>query len=433
MNREDLLYKTYIQILRRELISAMGCTEPIAVAYAAAKARAVLGAVPDRIIVKASGNIIKNVKSVVVPNSGGRKGIPAAAALGVLGGDEDAGLLVIANISEKVREELPAYLDQTEIHTGVLESDALLDVEVTVFKEGSSAKVRIINEHTNIIRIEKDGEVLFEKDPAGEGPAGRETAIEEDPDYDLMTVADIYDFAATCDLSDIEDLLDLQIACNTAIAEEGLKNDWGANIGKLILKTGAKGDIAAIAKATAAAGSDARMSGCEMPVIINSGSGNQGLTASLPVIVYAREMGLPRETMLRGLLVSNLVTLHAKNSIGRLSAYCGAITAGAGAGAGIAFICGGGLDAVSHTIVNALAVTSGIVCDGAKPSCAAKIAVAVDAGIMGYEMYKNGSQFFAGDGLVKKGVEESIENFGYLGRVAMSETNKEICYMMAEC
>ncbi len=433
MNREDLLYKTYIQILRRELISAMGCTEPIAVAYAAAKARAVLGAVPDRIVVKASGNIIKNVKSVVVPNSGGRKGIPAAAALGVLGGDEDAGLLVIANISEKVREELPSYLDQTEIHTGVLESDALLDVEVTVFKEGSSAKVRIINEHTNIIRIEKDGEVLFEKDFAGESPDVGKTVIEEDPDYDLMTVADIYDFAATCDLSDIEDLLDLQIACNTAIAEEGLKNDWGANIGKLILKTGAKGDIAAIAKATAAAGSDARMSGCEMPVIINSGSGNQGLTASLPVIVYAREMGLPRETMLRGLLVSNLVTLHAKNSIGRLSAYCGAITAGAGAGAGIAFICGGGLDAVSHTIVNALAVTSGIVCDGAKPSCAAKIAVAVDAGIMGYEMYKNGSQFFAGDGLVKKGVEESIENFGYLGRVAMSETNKEICYMMAEC
>ena len=429
MNREDLLYKTYIQILRRELISAMGCTEPIAVAYAAAKARAVLGAVPDRIVVRASGNIIKNVKSVVVPNSGGRKGIPAAAALGVLGGDEDAGLLVIANISENVREELPSYLDQTEIHTGVLESDALLDVEVTVFKEGSSAKVHIINEHTNIIRIEKDGEVLFEKDSSGE----EASYPEEDPDYDLMTVADIYDFAATCDLSDIEDLLDLQIACNTAIAEEGLKNDWGANIGKLILKTGAKGDIAAIAKATAAAGSDARMSGCEMPVIINSGSGNQGLTASLPVIVYARELGLPRETMLRGLLVSNLVTLHAKNSIGRLSAYCGAITAGAGAGAGIAFICGGGLDAVSHTIVNALAVTSGIVCDGAKPSCAAKIAVAVDAGIMGYEMYKNGSQFFAGEGLVKKGVEESIENFGYLGRVAMSETNKEICYMMADC
>ena len=429
MNREDLLYKTYIQILRRELISAMGCTEPTAVAYAAAKARAVLGAVPDRIVVRASGNIIKNVKSVVVPNSGGRKGIPAAAALGVLGGDEDAGLLVIANISEKVREELPSYLDQTEIHTGVLESDALLDVEVTVFKEGSSAKVHIINEHTNIIRIEKDSEVLFEKDSSGE----EASYPEEDPDYDLMTVADIYDFAATCDLSDIEDLLDLQIACNTAIAEEGLKNNWGANIGKLILKTGAKGDIAAIAKATAAAGSDARMSGCEMPVIINSGSGNQGLTASLPVIVYAREMGLPRETMLRGLLVSNLVTLHAKNSIGRLSAYCGAITAGAGAGAGIAFICGGGLDAVSHTIVNALAVTSGIVCDGAKPSCAAKIAVAVDAGIMGYEMYKNGSQFFAGEGLVKKGVEESIENFGYLGRVAMSETNKEICYMMAEC
>ena len=440
MNRDDLKYQTYIQILRRELVSAMGCTEPIAVAYAAARARAVLGELPDRILVEASGNIIKNVKSVVVPNAGGRKGIPAAAALGVLGGHEEAGLLVIADISDAVRDALPEYLEKAEIRVGILDSEALLDVEVTVFKDDSYAKVHIIDEHTNIIRIEKDGELIFEKKPEEESAGGADDAgegagsgSEDEPDYDLMTVVDIYDFAVTCDLSDVEDLLDLQIACNTAIAEEGLKNDWGANIGKLILKTGPEGDIPTIARATAAAGSDARMSGCEMPVIINSGSGNQGLTASLPVIVYAREMDLSRESMLRGLLVSNLITLHAKNSIGRLSAYCGAITAGAGAGAGIAFVCGGGLDAISHTIVNALAVTSGIVCDGAKPSCAAKIAVAVDAGIMGHEMYKNGSQFFAGEGLVKKGVEESIENFGYLGRVAMSETNREICYMMADC
>ena len=328
MERSNLLYQTYIQIMRREMVRAMGCTEPIAVAYAAAKARAVLGEIPDRIDIAASGNIIKNVKSVVVPNSGGRKGIPAAAALGVLGGNEEAELLVIAEISDEVKEELPVYIENTQITVGVLESEALLDVEVTVFKGENSAKVHIINEHTNIVGIEKNGEMIFEKDPAEENEAAE---AEDVPDYDLMTVADIYDFATTCDLDDIRDLLDLQIACNTAIAEEGLANDWGANIGKLLLKTNPD-DTRTKARALAAAGSDARMSGCEMPVIINSGSGNQGMTASLPVIVYARELGVPEDRMYRGLLISNLLTLHAKNSIGRLSAYCGAITAGAGAG-----------------------------------------------------------------------------------------------------
>ena len=333
-------------------------------------------------------------------------------------------------MSDEVKKELPVYIENTDITVELLESDQLLDVEVTVFRGASYAMVHIVNEHTNIVRIEKNGEVLVDHDLATSSADSEDD--EAQADYRLLNVEDIYDFADTCDLADVEDVLHNQIECNTAIAMEGLTNDWGANIGKNLLNNN-ENSIKTKARAMAAAGSDARMSGCEMPVIINSGSGNQGLTASLPVIVYAREQGLPEERLLRGMLVSNLVTIHAKTSIGRLSAYCGAITAGAGAGAGIAYVCGGGLDTISHTIVNALAITSGIVCDGAKASCAAKIAVAVEAGIMGYEMYKDGQQFYGGDGLVLTGVEASIANFGYLGRVAMSETNKEICNMMVNC
>ena len=430
MERNDERYQTYLRILKRELVKAMGCTEPIAIAYAAAKARSVLGDIPDRIVIAASGNIIKNVKSVIVPNSGGRKGIPVAAALGVLGGDEDAELLVIANITDAVKEELPIYRENTDISVEVLDSEALLDVEITVFKGTSSAMVHIVNEHTNIVCIEKDGEIIVKKDALSE--EDNALNIETQKEYERLTVADIYDFATTCDLNDVEEVLNTQIVCNTAIAEEGLANEWGACIGQNLINNN-ENSTKTKARAMAAAGSDARMSGCEMPVIINSGSGNQGLTASLPVIVYARETGASHEKLLRGLLISNLVTIHAKTGIGRLSAYCGAITAGAAAGAGVAYICGGDKKTISHTIVNALAITSGIVCDGAKPSCAAKIAVAVEAGIMGYEMYKEGRQFYAGEGLVLKGVENSIRNFGYLGRVAMSETNKEICNMMVQC
>jgi L-cysteine desulfidase len=293
---------------------------------------------------------------------------------------------------------------------------------VTVQRGDSSAKVRIANEHTNIVRIEKDGKVLFEKDP--------DAAEEEEnlPDYDLLNVKDIYDFACTCDIEDVRAVLDRQIEKNTAISREGMKNDYGANIGKVLLKTG--DDVRTRAKAAAAAGSDARMNGCELPVVICSGSGNQGLTTSLPVIEYAKELKADKEKLYRALLVSNLVTLHAKNGIGRLSAYCGAVSAGAGAGAGIAFLYGGDLKDISHTIVNALAITSGIICDGAKSSCAAKIATAVETGIFGYEMYRNGQQFYGGEGIVVKGVENSIANFSRLGRVGMKGTDSEIIRMM---
>ena len=422
MERSSNTYQTYVEILKRELVCAMGCTEPVALAYCAAKARSVLGELPDRITVEASGNIIKNVKSVIVPGTGGRSGIEAAAAVGVLGGDENAQLQVIANVTDDVREKLGDYLEKTDIKVSALESDALLDMIVTVSRGDSSAKVRIANEHTNIVLIEKDGKVLFEKDM-------KEEDQEKGPDYELLTVDDIYDFACTCDLDDVRDILDRQIELNTAISREGLRHEYGANIGKVLLKTG--NDLRTRAKA-AAAGSDARMNGCDMPVVICSGSGNQGMTTSLPVIEYAKELGVDREKLYRALLISNLIALHAKNGIGRLSAYCGAVSAGAGAGAGISYLYGGDVDDISHTIVNTLAISSGIVCDGAKSSCAAKIAMAVETGIFGFEMYQNGQQFYDGEGLVVKGVENSIANFSRLGRIGMRETDREIILMMTE-
>ncbi len=423
MNRGSVTYQTYLKILEQELVCAMGCTEPVALAYCAAKARSVLGELPDRIIVEASGNIIKNVKSVVVPNTGGRYGMETAAAIGALGGDENAQLEVIAGVTDEVRGKLGDYLEQTDIEISALESDHLLDMVITVFRGNSSAKVRIANEHTNIILIEKDGEVLFEKEAQTEDQ-------DDAPDYELLTVKDIYDFACSCDLEDVRPVLDRQIDLNTAISLEGLNHEYGANIGKVLLKTG--NDVRTRARAAAAAGSDARMNGCDMPVVICSGSGNQGMTTSLPVIEYAKELGVDKEKLYRALLISNLVTLHAKSGIGRLSAYCGAVSAGAGAGAGITLLYGGNVKDISHTIVNTLAIASGIVCDGAKSSCAAKIAMAVETGILGFEMYRNGQQFYDGEGLVVKGVENSISNFSRLGRVGMRQTDREIILMMTE-
>ncbi len=425
MKKDSIVYQTYVRILERELVCAMGCTEPIALAYCAARARSVLGALPDRILVEASGNIIKNVKSVIVPNTDGRKGMAAVAAIGVLGGDESALLQVISNVSDAAKAELGPYLERTAIDIRFLESDCLLDMIVTVYSGETYAKVRIANEHTNIVLIERNGEVLFEKEVTDAGEK------EDDvPDYNLLTVRDIFEFACTCDLDDVRAVLDRQIERNTAISQEGLTHDYGANIGKVLLKYGQ--DVRTRAKASAAAGSDARMNGCSLPVVICSGSGNQGLTTSLPVIEYAKELNADHDRLLRALLISNLITLHAKSGIGRLSAYCGAVSAGAGAGAGIAFITGGNEETIAHTIVNALAISSGIVCDGAKSSCAAKIAMAVEAGLLGFEMFRNGQQFYGGDGLVVKGVENSIANFSRLGRVGMRGTDIEIIQMMTE-
>ena len=425
MERGCHQYNTYVNILKRELVCAQGCTEPIAIAYCAAVARSVLGSIPDRVEVEASGNIIKNVKSVIVPGTNGGRGIAAAAAIGILGGDEKALLEVIKTVSEEAKAQLPSYIASTPITLIPVDRGVVLDIGVIAHQGDSYAKVRIAAEHTNIVLIEKDGRILREK------AVEAEVVDPEAPDYTLLSVEGIYDFATTCDLEDVRETLHRQVEMNSAISDEGLRGNWGANIGKTLLHY-VGSDVRTRAKARAAAGSDARMSGCELPVVINSGSGNQGMTASLPVIEYAKDMGVDEDTMYRALLISNLLTTHAKTSIGRLSAYCGAVCAGAAAGAGVAFLHGGGVDEISHTIVNALAVTSGIVCDGAKPSCAAKIAMAVEAGLFGHEMYRQGQQFYGGDGLVKKGVENSIKSFGRLGRQGMKQTDEEIIKMMTE-
>lgn len=423
---EETKYKAYLKILKEELVPAMGCTEPIALAYCAAKARAILGRLPERAEVELSGNIIKNVKSVIVPNTGGEKGIETAVAMGFLAGDEKKGLEVFSGITEEQKMKLPSYRESTDIQIKKADNNLLLDITIRVYGGDDNAMVRITGSHTNIVHIERNKEVLLDRDETG---GQTESEMREESDRSMLTVKDIFDFAETVKIEDVKDVLDVQIRYNLAISEEGLKKDYGANIGSVLLS--ACGDsVRTRARAAAAAGSDARMGGCEMPVVINSGSGNQGITVSVPVVIYARELGVTKEKLYRALVISNLIAIHLKTGIGCLSAYCGAVSAGAAAGAGIAYLHGGSCDDISHTVVNALAITSGIICDGAKASCAAKISTAVDAGIFGYDMYMKGQQFYGGDGVISKGIENTIRNIGVLGHDGMRETDKEILKIM---
>lgn len=418
-------YQDYINVLKEELIPAMGCTEPIAIAYAGAIAREHLGCLPERVEIEVSGNIIKNVKSVIVPNTGGLRGIEVAAAAGIVAGDAAKELKVISEVSTEAVAVIHKFLESTPITVNFSDSKKIFDIMITVYGNGHSAYVRICEFHTNIVEIREDDKYVLQKDIAVEDSLGF-------TDRGFMNVQEIIEFADTARIEDVKDILDLQIECNVNISEEGLAGDYGANIGKVLLKTYGTDDVKIRAKAKAAAGSDARMNGCEMPVVINSGSGNQGITASIPVIEYAKEFGVSDEKRYRALLVSNLITIHLKSGIGRLSAYCGAVSAGCASGAGIAYLYGGGVDEVSHTIVNSLAITSGIICDGAKASCAAKIATAIDAGILGYHMYKEGQQFYGGDGIVSKGVENTIKNVGQLAKEGMATTDQEILKIMTK-
>ena len=411
----------YVQVLKDELVPAMGCTEPIAIAYASAKARAVLGIFPDSCSIAVSGNIIKNAKSVVVPHTGGMRGIEAAVVAGLVGGNEEARLEVLSGVTEDDIERMRAVKDSLPISVTLSESDYPFDILVTVSKDSDTASVRVTNRHTNIVEIKHNGETLFE---------GNVTEAIEIKKKDL-TVEEIVEFADELDIEAVKPTLKRQIDYNMAIAEEGLRGNWGANIGKVYLSEYLP-DISVKAKAYAAAGSDARMNGCELPVIINSGSGNQGMTASIPVIIYWRELGLAEDVLYRALCVSNLITIHVKQGIGTLSAYCGAVAAGAGAGAGIAYLYGGKFKEIAHTLVNALAIDSGLICDGAKASCAAKIATAVENGILGFNLYRSGNQFLSGDGIVKKGVENTIMNIGRLAKEGMRDTDKEILNIMLD-
>lgn len=420
MKREDNIYQIYVQILKEELVTAMGCTEPIAISYAAARARAVLGELPEKIVVKASGSIIKNVKSVVVPNTGGLRGIEAAAAAGVVCGNENRKLEVLSEIESEDIERIKGYLGQADIKVEYQETGRTFDLSVCVYKEHSQASVRITDYHTNIVQIEKNWE--FIRDDL------KDEKIEK-ANRDVLSMENIWEFVRCADIEDVKETLDKQIECNMKIAREGIRGNYGANIGSILLKM--EGDSVQVhAKAMAAAGSDARMNGCGLPVVINSGSGNQGITCSVPVLVYGESLNCDIEKIYRALLLSNLTAIYIKAGIGTLSAYCGAVSAGAAAGAGIAYLHGGGYEEIKHTVVNALAIVSGIVCDGAKASCAAKIASSVEAGIVGYYMYLNEQEFCAGEGIVAEGIDRTIENIGILGKEGMKETNKKIIEMM---
>ena len=420
MKREDNIYQIYVQILKEELVTAMGCTEPIAISYAAARARAVLGELPEKIVVKASGSIIKNVKSVVVPNTGGLRGIEAAAAAGVVCGNENRKLEVLSEIESEDIERIKGYLGQADIKVEYQETGRTFDLSVCVYKEHSQASVRITDYHTNIVQIEKNWE--FIRDDL------KDEKIEK-ANRDVLSMENIWEFVRCADIEDVKETLDKQIECNMKIAREGIRGNYGTNIGSILLKM--EGDSVQVrAKAMAAAGSDARMNGCGLPVVINSGSGNQGITCSVPVLVYGESLNCDIEKIYRALLLSNLTAIYIKAGIGTLSAYCGAVSAGAAAGAGIAYLHGGGYEEIKHTVVNALAIVSGIVCDGAKASCAAKIASSVEAGIVGYYMYLNEQEFCAGEGIVAEGIDRTIENIGILGKEGMKETNKKIIEMM---
>ena len=406
MKRTDALYQSFVEILREELVPAMGCTEPIAIAYAAAQARAVLGKRPERVRIEVSGNIIKNVKSVVVPHTGSMHGIAAAAAAGIIAGREEKELEVLSEVTDEQIADMRAYLQEAAFDIRPIDSPFIFDIRITVYAAGDQASARIVGSHTNLVQLLHGTKRLIDR-PCSETVSERRT------DRSVLTVERIVDFAQSLCPEDVQEIFERQISYNMAIAEAGLAGSYGANVGKTLRE--AYGEtVQNRARYMAAAASDARMSGCELPVIINSGSGNQGITASVPVVV------------------SNLSTIHIKAHIGTLSAYCGAVSAGCGAGAGITYLYGGGYEQIKHTLVNAMAITSGIICDGAKPSCAAKIATSVDAGLLGYHMYRCGNQFYAGDGIVKSGIEHTIETVGALAHTGMADTDRQIIRLMME-
>ena len=413
-------YENYLKILHKELIPAMGCTEPIAIAFGAAKARQVLGAMPEKMVALCSGNIIKNVKGVNVPNAGGQKGIEAAALLGALAGDPDLELEVISKVppeaADQVRELVAKGVCTCELAEGVEN----LFIRIEAEAGADSVVVEVKTKHNHIARIEKNGQVLLEADDIPTEDAG---------DKSQLNLKDILEFADTVEIGDVKELLDQQINCNSAIAREGLEGNWGAGVGRTLLEVNGDG-VRTRAMANAAAGSDARMNGCALPVVINAGSGNQGITCTMPVVTYAREMGVSDEKLYRALTLTNLIALHQKRYIGNLSAYCGAVSAGTAAACGVAYLHGEGYDVIGRTIINSLGNVGGIVCDGAKASCAAKIASAVNSGLLGYEMAKRGRVFPFGEGLVEEDYEHTIRNFGRLGKDGMKATDVEILNMM---
>lgn len=425
MTKNSQIYTDYVSILLEELVVAMGCTEPISLAYAAAKTRDVLGAVPDSVELWVSGNIVKNVKSVIVPNTDGKQGLEASIAAGFIFGKSEKLLEVISEASAQQKAELNDYLKKMEIAIHPVQSESPLDIRIRAHKDEDVAEVHLAETHTNIISVSRNGEVLY----SGQSSCS-ELGRSPKTDRSCLNLADIFDFAESVELDDVREVLARQVKCNSEIADEGLRGGYGAEIGRVLLNVYGSDHVARRASARAAAGSDARMSGCEMPVVINSGSGNQGITISVPIIEYAEHLQSGEEKMYRALVLANLLAVYLKTGIGVLSAYCGAVSAGVASGAGIAYLYGGDLRIIAHTVVNALAIASGIICDGAKASCAAKIATAVDAGILGFHMIDQGFQFRGGDGIVTKGADATIRNIARLGKEGMFDTDRVILDIM---
>ena len=423
MEKSDVRYQTFVNIMKEELAPAMGCTEPISLAFAAAKAREVLGCMPEKVHIEASGNIIKNVKSVVVPNTNGKRGMAIAAAAGIIAGKAEKELEVIAEATEEQKAEMTRFAESGAVTVSLAKSDLKFDIIVHLYAGDQSSVCRVAVNHTNIVYLEKNGQVLVNlgepKSNFDGMSAGRE----------LLNVKDIVEFADTVDLDDVHPLLARQVAYNSAIAEEGLRGDYGANVGSTLLKC-LGNNVRTRARAYAAAGSDARMNGCELPVVINSGSGNQGITSTMPVVIYAKELGVSEEKLFRALIVSDLITDHQKTYIGVLSAYCGAMSAGVGAACGVAYLNGENADMIGNVLINGTATLSGVICDGAKASCASKIATAVEMGLLGYDMAKNGQVLHGGDGIVGADVEETIRNVGRLADEGMRDTDKTILHIM---
>lgn len=414
-------YAHYTQVLKSQLIPATGCTEPIALAYAAALARKALGAVPTQVTAAVSGSIVKNVKSVVVPATGGMKGIETAVAAGITVGDPDAALEVLAGAPADTGAQITAFLAICPVKVQLADSAHVFDIQITMQAAGHEAFVHIVDTHTNVVMIRRAETILLEKPVPEAGPMQHEK---------LLEIKKIVEYARTCNLNDVRDTIETQIQCNSKLSQEGMEGIWGAQIGRTLLETEAEPDVKLRAMAAAAAGSDARMSGCELPAVINSGSGNQGITVTMPVLEYARELGASQEETIRALALANLTAVRIKQSIGYLSAYCGAICAGCAAAAGVAYLYGADETVIEHTVVNGLAILSGTICDGAKPSCASKIAMAVNAGLLGFEMARKGREFVHGEGIIKKGIENTIEEVGVLSREGMEITNQVILDIM---
>lgn len=417
---DRMIYDNYITILKGELVPAMGCTEPIAIAFTAAKAREVLGREAEKIVVRCSGNIIKNVKGVVVPNSGGQKGVEVAAVLGVVAGKPELELEVISQVELEDIAKTKILCDRGICTCELEEGEENLFIRVELIAAQETASVEVRTKHNHIAKIEKNGQLIFEQP---------DVAVHDFGDKSKLNIRDILHFANEVNLDDVRAIIKRQIEYNSAISKEGLTNKWGAQVGKTFLQYGSN-DVRTKARAAAAAGSDARMNGCALPVVINSGSGNQGITCTMPVVVYAEEIGADEDTLCRALVLTNLLSLHQKRYIGNLSAYCGAVSAGAAAACGIAYLDGADYDVIGRTLINSLGNVGGIVCDGAKASCAAKISSAVDAGIMGYEMAKRNLYFPFGEGLVEKDYEQTIQNIGRMGYCGMKSTDVEILNIM---